>query len=84
MTTQVFQIAPAASKAMWGLVILPAAIMLLVTGVLAAAAMGARSPGSKCHLKAFVCAAMRTAGSFPRPLFEPIKRDDLISTPHRS
>lgn len=43
MTTQAFQIAPAASKAMWGLVVLPAIIMLLVTGLVAAAAMGSRS-----------------------------------------
>ena len=43
MTTQAFQIAPAASKAMWGLLILPGIIMLLITGLLAASARGARS-----------------------------------------
>ena len=43
MTTQVFQIAPAASKAMWGLAIVPVTILLLVLGLLVASAMGARS-----------------------------------------
>lgn len=41
--TQAFQIAPAASKAMWGLAIVPVIIVVLVLGLLAAAARGARS-----------------------------------------
>lgn len=55
MTTQVFQIAPAASKAMWGLVVLPAIIMLLVTPAWWPRLPWARvPPGSKCRLRAFV------------------------------
>jgi hypothetical protein len=43
MTAQAFQIAPAASKAMWGLAIVPGAILILVVSLLATSAVGARS-----------------------------------------
>lgn len=43
MSADVFQIAPASSNSMWGLLIIPAAILLLVTGVIGAAVSGARS-----------------------------------------
>lgn len=43
MTTQVFQIAPAASKALWGLAIVPGTILVLVIGLLATSARGSRS-----------------------------------------
>lgn len=43
MNAEIFQIAPAGSNSMWGLLIVPAAILLLVTGVLGAALSGARA-----------------------------------------
>lgn len=43
MATQVFQIAPAASKALWALAIVPGIILVLVFGLLAASAIGSRS-----------------------------------------
>lgn len=43
MTSQIFQIAPAASKAVWGLAIVPVTIMLVVIGLLVASARGSRS-----------------------------------------
>lgn len=43
MATQVFQIAPAASKALWGLTIVPVIVLVVVFGLLAASAIGSRS-----------------------------------------
>ncbi|MEQ1871814.1 MAG: PH domain-containing protein [Vicinamibacterales bacterium] len=43
MATQVFQIAPAASKALWAVAIVPGIILVLVFGLLAVSAQGSRS-----------------------------------------
>lgn len=43
MATQVFQIAPAASKAMWALALVPGTILVLVFALLAASVIGSRS-----------------------------------------
>lgn len=43
MATQVFQIAPAASKVMWALVLVPGTILVLVFALLAVSAIGSQS-----------------------------------------